>query len=263
MTCRRLEGRAVLISGGASGVGRATAKRFADEGAAVVCLFDRDASGLEATAAEVGARGARVLPFVGDVTSLENCQAAVDLTVQTAGRLDILVSNAGTDTLTPFLEIGLEEWERILRINLTASFVLGQTAALAMVADRRGGCILYTASVWGLRASVCDAHYGVTKAGIIQLVQTMAYELVGHGIRVNAVSPGAIDTPLARKMAGSEEAMQEARQHWPFAPMGRLGLPEEIAAAFAYLASDDAAYTTGQNIIVDGGVTTMGISEVH
>lgn len=255
MSCRRLEGRSALLTGGASGVGRATAKRFAEEGAAVLCLFDRDAGNLEKVAAEVAERGATALPFVGDVTSVERCQEAVDLTVASAGRLDILVSNAGADAVTPFLEIELEEWERILSVNLTAAFVLGQRAARAMVAGGGGGCILYTSSVCGLMASEGDAHYGVAKAGIISLVKTMAYELVGHRIRVNSVSPGPLDTPMSLALLGSEEALQRAREHWPYVPMGRLGLPEEIAAAYAYLASDDAAYTTGQNLVVDGGMT--------
>jgi len=255
MSCRRLEGKSALITGGASGVGRATAKRFAEEGASVLCLFDRDPDNLQAVCDEVEQRGAKALPFVGDVTSVEDCQAAVDLTVSTAGRLDVLVSNAGADAVTPFLEIDLEEWERILSVNLTAAFVLGQRAARAMVADGGGGCILYTASVCGIMASLGDAHYGVAKAGIISLVKTMAHELVGHNIRVNAVSPGPLDTPMSLALLGSEEAMQEAREHFPACPMDRLGLPEEIAAAYAYLASSDGAYTTAQNLVVDGGMT--------
>lgn len=113
MSCRRLEGKSALITGGASGVGRATAKRFAEEGASVLCVFDRDAGNLKSVCAEIEERGAKAQPFVGDVTSVEDCQAAVDLTVSTAGRLDILVSNAGADAITPFLEIDLEEWDRI------------------------------------------------------------------------------------------------------------------------------------------------------
>lgn len=255
MSCRRLEGRSALITGGASGVGRATAKRYAEEGAATLCLYDRDAHNLELVAQEVEERGATALCCVGDVTSLDSCQEAVDLAVSAAGHLDILVSNAGADAITPFLDISVDEWEHILRVNLTAAFIFGQRAARAMVAGGRGGCILFTASVCGLMASEGDAHYGVAKAGIISLVQTMAYELVGHGIRVNAVSPGPLDTPMSLALLGSEEALQQARERFPSVPMNRLGRPEEIAAAYAYLASDDAAYTTGQNLVVDGGMT--------
>ena len=258
MSCRRLDGRSALITGGASGVGRATALRFAAEGARVLCLFDRDADNLTAVGAEVERLGAQPLLARGDVTDASQCADAVHRTVAAAGGLDVLVSNAGADSTAPFLELGLDEWQRILAVNLTASFVLGQLAARAMVAAGRGGVILYTASVSGLGASQEDAHYGVSKAGIVSLTQTMALELVGYGIRVNAVSPGPLDTPLSRALLGSDEAMQRARESWPLVPMNRLGLPEEIAAAFAYLASADAAYTTGQNLIVDGGLMAAG-----
>ncbi|MYE77195.1 MAG: SDR family oxidoreductase, partial [Acidimicrobiaceae bacterium] len=150
----------------------------------------------------------------------------------------------------------LDEWYRIMDINLTASFVLGQAAARAMVAAGNGGTILYTASISGVAASTGDAHYGVSKAGIISLVKTMAIELVGHNITVNCVSPGPLDTPMSLALLGSEEAMQAARESWPIVPMNRLGSPTEIAGTYAYLASADGAYTTGQNIIVDGGMTT-------
>jgi glucose 1-dehydrogenase len=260
MWCRRLEGRSALITGAASGVGRATARRFAEEGAAVLCLFDLDADQLKDAAKEVEAAGARAVPYTGDVTSPGNCQQAVDLLVSVAGRLDILVSNVGADRVVPFLEMEVGEWDRVLGINLRTSFVLGQIAARAMVADGGGGVILYTASICALGASSEDAHYGASKAGIVNLAKTMAIELVGRGIRVNTVSPGPLDTPMSLALLGSEEAMQKAREDWPLAPMRRLGRPDEIAASFAYLASDDASYVTGHNLVVDGGLTAQAYS---
>lgn len=253
MGCDRLAGRSALITGGGSGVGRATALRFAHEGATTIGVFDRDPAAAAETVSAVEALGARAIPLVGDVTSRPRCQSAVDEVVAAHGRLDVLVSNAGADGDAPFLEMTDEEWHRVVDVNLTASFVLGQVAARAMVADGEGGVILYTASISGMGASDGDAHYGVSKAGIINLVQTMAIELVPHRIRVNCVSPGPLDTPLSRALLGSDEAMEAARAHYPLVPMGRLGLPEEIAAAYAYLASDDAGYTTGQNLVIDGG----------
>jgi len=253
MACERLTGKSALITGGGSGVGRATAIRFAREGATTLGLFDRDSAALESVAEEIRALGALPIPLVGDVTSRANCQAAADAVINSHGRIDILVSNAGADGDAPFLEMTDEEWQRVIDVNLTASFVLGQIAARAMVADGLGGCILYTASISGMGASDGDAHYGVSKAGIINLVQTMAIELVAHRIRVNCVSPGPLDTPLSRALLGSDEAMDAARAHYPLVPMARLGKPEEIAAAYAYLASDDAGYTTGQNLVIDGG----------
>jgi NAD(P)-dependent dehydrogenase (short-subunit alcohol dehydrogenase family) len=260
MSCRRLEGKNALITGAASGVGRATARRFAEEGAAAICLFDRDPANLEQVAREVEASGAKALAFVGDVTSPESCQEGHDLLVSNAGRLDVLVSNVGADLTVPFLEMTVEEWDRVIGVNLRASFVLGQLAARAMAADGRGGVILYTASICALGASTEDAHYGASKAAIVNLAKTMAIELVQQGIRVNSVSPGPLDTPMSLAVLGSEEAMQRAREHWPLVPMNRLGRPEEIAASFAFLASDDASYITGHNLVVDGGLTAQAYS---
>ena len=253
---KRLEGLSALISGGASGVGRATAHRFAQEGTARITLFDLDAERITDVAAELTDIGTEPRTVVGDVSHPPDCRRAVDEATRGDGRLDVLVSNAGADSIHPFLELELEEWHRIMDINLTASFVLGQAAARAMVAAGNGGTILYTASISGVAASTGDAHYGVSKAGIISLVKTMAIELVEHKITVNCVSPGPLDTPMSLALLGSEEAMQAARESWPIVPMNRLGLPTEIAGTYAYLASTDGAYTTGQNIIVDGGMTT-------
>lgn len=249
----RLTGRSALITGAGSGVGRATAIRFAREGAGVLGLFDRDPEAIDGTATAVREAGGRPIALQGDVTSRASCEQAAGAVAEAAGRLDILVSNAGADGDAPFLQMTDAEWHRVIDVNLTASFVLGQIAARAMVKDGLGGAILFTASISGMGASVGDAHYGASKAGIINLVQTMAIELVGHRIRVNCVSPGPLDTPLSRALLGSDEAMEAARAHYPLVPMGRLGLPEEIAAAYAYLASDDAGYTTGQNLVIDGG----------
>ena len=260
MLCRRLEGRSAIVTGGASGVGRATAKRFAEEGATTICLFDLNEQNIKSVTAEVEERGASVIGFVGDVTSPAKCQEAIDAVVSAHGRLDILVSNAPAHSAMAFLDMTLEEWDRVVATNLRASFVFGQLAAKAMVAAGGGGAILYTASVSALGASMEYAHYGASKAGIVNLAKTMALELVDHKIRVNAVSPGPLDTPQSLAVLGSEEAMQRAREHWPLVPMGRLGKPEEIAAAFAYLASEDAAYVTGQNLVVDGGLTAHAYS---
>jgi NAD(P)-dependent dehydrogenase (short-subunit alcohol dehydrogenase family) len=260
MSCRRLEGRSALITGAASGVGRATAKRFAEEGAAVIGLFDLNAANLETVAAEVAERGAKPVQLVGDVSVTANCRDAVSRVVTEAGRLDILISNAPAHSAVPFLEMTEAEWDRVLAVMLRASFVLGQLAAKAMIADGAGGSINYTASISAMGASVEYAHYGAAKAGMVNLAKTMALELVSKRIRVNTVSPGPLDTPQSLAVLGSEEAMQRAREHWPLVPMGRLGLPEEIAAAYAYLASDDAAYVTGHNLVVDGGTTAHAYS---
>jgi NAD(P)-dependent dehydrogenase (short-subunit alcohol dehydrogenase family) len=260
MSCRRLEGKSALITGAASGVGRATAKRFAEEGTSTIGLFDLNAANLEIVAAEVAERGSKAICFAADVTSTQSCQEAVSRVVADAGRLDILISNAPAHSASPFLDMTVEEWDRVIAVMLRASFVLGQLAAKAMMADGKGGSINFTASISAIGASAEYAHYGAAKAGIVNLAKTMAIELVSKGIRVNTVSPGPLDTPQSLAVLGSEEAMQRAREHWPLVPMGRLGLPEEIAAAYAYLVSDDAAYVTGHNLVVDGGTTAHAYS---
>jgi NAD(P)-dependent dehydrogenase (short-subunit alcohol dehydrogenase family) len=260
MSCRRLEGRSALITGAASGVGRATAKRFAEEGASTICLFDLNEANLEIVAAEVAERGAKPLSYAGDVTDTASCRDSVSRVVAEAGRLDILISNAPAHSAVPFLDMTVQEWDRVIAVMLRASFVLGQLAAKAMIADGKGGSINYTASISAMGASIEYAHYGAAKAGIVNLAKTMALELVSKHVRVNTVSPGPLDTPQSLAVLGSEEAMQRAREHWPLVPMGRLGLPEEIAAAYAYLASDDAAYITGHNLVVDGGTTAHAYS---
>ena len=248
-----LTGKVALVSGAARGIGRAIALKLAHEGCDVAANYYNSADEAEALCVEICALGRRAFAIPGSVGIPDSVDEIFVEFRRHFDRLDILVSNAGADGDAPFLEMTDEEWHRVIDVNLTASFVLGQVAARAMVADGGGGVILYTASISGLGASDGDAHYGVSKAGIINLVQTMAIELVSHRIRVNCVSPGPLDTPLSRALLGSDEAMEAARAHYPLVPMGRLGLPEEIAAAYAYLASDDAAYTTGQNLVIDGG----------
>lgn len=261
MSCRRLEGKTALITGGASGVGRATAHRFGQEGAANVIIADRNAAALPAVVQEVhDATGANVIGIAGDVSGDADCAAFVDRAVSDFGALDILVSNAPAHSACDFLSMTVEEWDRVIAVMLRASFVLGQQAARAMVDKGTRGSILYTASVAALGASMQYSHYGAAKAGIVNLAQTMAIELVDYGIRVNTVSPGPLDTPQSRDVLGSDEAMEAARRHWPLVPMKRLGKAEEIAATYAFLASDDAGYITGQNIIVDGGLRAHSYS---
>jgi 3-oxoacyl-[acyl-carrier protein] reductase len=256
-----LVGKTALITGGASGVGRATAHRFGEEGAANIVLMDRNAAALPDVAAEVrAATGANVVGVVGDVSVDDDCEAVVARALEVGGALDILVSNAPAHSSAPFLELERDEWDRTIDVMLRGSFVLGQLAARAMVSTQSHGSIMYTASVSALGASISYAHYGAAKAGIVNLVQTMAIELVDLGIRVNAVSPGPLDTPQSRDVLGSDEAMAAARTYWPLVPMKRLGKPEEIAATFAFLASEDAGYITGQNIVVDGGLRAHSYS---
>lgn len=256
MDRERHAGKTVLVTGGGSGIGRATALRFAEEGAERVVIVDHFPDRLDRVASEIAERGAIAGTILAELSDPGECARVVQETVrQSGGPLDVVVSNAAAWTREPFLELKDESWLRVVAVNLTASFVIGQRAARAMVERGRGGVILYTASISALGGSPEFAHYNATKAGIANLVKTMALELVSHGIRVNCVSPGPSDTQQSVDIVGEELMDKWRREGFPIVPMGRLGRPEEMAAAFSFLASDDAAYITGVNLVVDGGLT--------
>jgi NAD(P)-dependent dehydrogenase (short-subunit alcohol dehydrogenase family) len=255
MLTRRFVGKHVLITGAGSGFGRATARRFAEEGAETIYLVDRVEDRILVVAAELQEMGARGVPIVVDLGEIDACDRAISMALADSARLDVVVSNAAAWTDEPFLEMKDDSWLRVIAVNLTASFVLGQRAARAMVKGG-GGVILFTASVSGLGASRGFAHYCVTKAGIISLVKTMAVELAPFNIRVNAVSPGPADTQQSIDLVG-EETMETFRKSFPVVPMNRLASEHDIASAFLYLASDEAGYVTGHNFVVDGGLTAQ------
>jgi meso-butanediol dehydrogenase/(S,S)-butanediol dehydrogenase/diacetyl reductase len=256
----RHAGKAVLVTGGGSGIGRATALRFAREGARHVTIVDRLQERLDTVRLELEDLGVAVATVDADLGRIEECDRAVHAAVDAMGGLDVVVSNAAAWTQEPFLEMADESWLRVVSVNLTASFVVGQRAARVMVAAKNGGVILFTASISSLGGSPTFAHYNAAKAGIANLVKTMALELVGYRIRVNCVSPGPSDTQQSVDIVG-EELMDRWRERgFPVVPMGRLGAPDDMAAAFSYLASDDASYVTGVNLVVDGGLTAHAYS---
>lgn len=252
----RFSGASVVITGGASGIGLATARRFIADGAARVALIDIDADGLERAGAELRAKDVEVIEVQADIGTADACREALAQAISGRPSLDVLVSNAAMPAeAVPFLDTTAQTWDSELAVNLTASFVLGQEAARAMAASG-GGSILYTASVSALGASRGFVGYNATKAGIVSLVKTMAVELAPLGIRVNAVSPGPADTPRSTDLVGAA-MMEDLRRHFPGIPMDRLVAAEEIADAFAFLASDEARFITGQNLVVDGGLTSQ------
>ena len=245
---RRFENKAVLVTGGSSGIGKATAERFAREGARVLIFADR-AEELQATAEAFRAEGLDVIACHGDVSVSADADRAVTQAIQNFGQLDILISNAGFAYYEPFMEISEAHWDRLMAVNLKGMFLFAQRAAREMI-PRGGGVILFTSSVNGMAAETGLASYNASKAGIILLMKTMALELAPHRIRVNAVCPGYIDTPITHNFI-------EHDPQWPqyvrSIAWGRAGRPEEIAGAFAYLASDDAEYVTGECLVIDGG----------
>lgn len=256
----RHAGKVVFITGGGSGFGRATALRFAHEGAQRVFIVDHFEDRLDAVGAELEAAGTRPGLITAELAQLSECQRAVREAFEEAGRLDVVVSNAAAWTDKPFLEVEDESWQKVIAVNLTASFGIGQRAARCMVAAGQGGVILYTTSISSLGGSPNFAAYNAAKAGTANLVKTMALELVQHGIRVNCVSPGPSDTQQSVDLVGEELMAKWRSDGFPVVPMGRLGAPDDVAAAFSYLASDEASYITGHNLVVDGGLTALAYS---
>jgi len=248
----RFEGKNAIVTGGGRGIGRATAERFASEGADVM-LVARTFEQVEAAAEAIGAGGGKAWAYQVDVSDPDECQAAVDAATARWGRIDILVNNAGVDDDTPFLDVTVENWHRVLGTNLSGAFFMGQRVGREM-AKTGGGVILHNASIDASGGDGTYVAYNASKAGMLGLNRTMAMELAPHGIRVNAVSPGFTHTEMTER-AVSPPLMDYLLNRFERVPMRRLVKAEEIAAAFAFLASDDASGITGHNLTVDCGLT--------
>ena len=246
---RGLRDKRVLITGGASGIGAATAARFVEEGARVA-IVDCDREGCDRISRELPGVGA----FRADVSHAKQVQHALGNVIVALGGLDVVINNAGISLRHSFLDITPEEWERVLAVNLTGVFNVAQSAARYMM-QHTGGVILNMASTNGIVGHPHYADYNATKAGVIALTRSMALELAPK-VRVNAVAPGYVLTPMQR--AEYSDAMLKAVNQK--IPLGRHAQPEEIAAMFAFLASDDAAYLTGQVYVIDGGETAGGLA---
>ncbi len=249
-----LQGKVALVTGAASGIGRASALLFAAEGASVVALDI--AAEVEATAAVIRSAGGRATAMRGDSSSEDIVAAAMARAVTDFGGLDVCYANAGiSGGMLPFFEETAERWQQVLKINLIGTFLAAKYAALIMVKQRRGS-IICTASVAGLRSGAGGMPYSASKAGVISLVQTAANQLTGTGVRINAICPGLIETGMTRPIFEQARARGSERKIGQLNPMQRAGAPEEIARMALYLASDASSYVNGQAIAVDGGLSS-------
>ena len=247
---RGLSGKRILITGGASGIGAATAARFLEEGARVAIL-DRDSAARDRIALELPAISALLAADVSDLASVRTAFAEA---VHKMGGVDVLINNAGISIRHAFLDITPEEWHQVMAVNLTGVFYVAQTAAAHMM-QRGSGVILNTASTNGVMGYPFYADYNATKAGVIELTRSMALELAPK-VRVNAVAPGYVLTPMQR--AEYTDAMLEEVNGK--IPLRRHAKPEEIAALFCFLASDDAAFISGHVYTIDGAETAGGLA---
>ena len=249
---RRFEDKTVIVTGAGRGIGRAVARRFASEGADVLCL-GRTLEPLEETAALCAADGGSGWALAADVASSADVERSVEAALARRQRIDVLVNNAGIDDETPFLDMLEERWNEVIATNLTGAFLISQRVARAM-RDAGGGVILHNISIDASGGDGPFASYNASKAGLLGLNRTMALELAEHGIRVNGVSPGFTHTEMTERAVGPK-LMGYLNGSFGRVPMRRLVRPEEIAGAFAFLASDDASGITGHNLTVDCGLT--------
>ena len=251
----QLQDKRAIVTGAGSGIGRASALRFAHEGASVLAV-DRDLAGASETVRQILEAGGHALALAADAGSESDVAGFVACAIEAFGRLDILYANAGiSDGTVPFLQTTVAQWEEILRVNLIGPFLAIRHAAPHMVAQG-GGSIICTASVAGLRANAAGAPYSASKAGVVSLVQTAANALVGTGVRVNAVLPGLIQTGMTRPIFERAQARGTEGRIGQLNPLQRAGQPDEIAGAALFLAGDASSYVNGQAIIVDGGLSS-------
>lgn len=248
----RFVGKSVLVTGAGSGIGRATARLFASEGARVLAV-DLISDGLDETAAGHEA----IATMRGDAGSEQDVAAMVGKAVALHGRIDILCANAGiSGGLAGLFDQSGDDWAALLRVNLIGPFLAIKHGSKAMLDGGGAGAIICTASVAGIRAGAGGPAYSASKAGVINLVQTAAQQLTGTGIRINAVCPGLIETGMTQGLYDAARAKGRSDVIGQLNPLRRGGEPAEIAAAIAFLASEEASYVNGQALVVDGGLST-------
>jgi NAD(P)-dependent dehydrogenase (short-subunit alcohol dehydrogenase family) len=250
------EGKVALVTGGASGLGLAVARRLAEGGARLV-LVDWDAQALEASTAEIARSGADVESLRGDVSEPATAEAAVTLARTRFGRLDILFNNAGIDPLRArsVIETEVDDWDRVLDVNVKSAYLMSR-AAIPLMRETGGGAIVNTASIAGLKPAGDETAYSVSKAAMVSLTGALALDFAADGIRANCVCPGYMEMVMTDRRRDLTEEQQAARAAGAAArvPLGRQGTYEEVAKAVLFLAGPDASYITGAALVVDGGL---------
>ncbi len=247
----RLDNKVAIVTGGSLGIGASIVRRLAAEGAAVTLDYNTHRNEADAIAGEITSHGGKALVVQADVSRVADVQHLVQQTVATFGRLDILVNNAGIEKPAPLTEVTEDDWDRQIAVDLKGPYFATQAAARQMVAQGGGGCIINISSVHEDLPMPGNAIYCAAKGGLRMLTRTLANELAPHGIRIVNVGPGAIATPINKQTLEDPHKVQMLLAE---IPLKRIGQPEDVAAAVAWLASDEASYITGTTHFVDGGL---------
>ena len=247
----RLANKVAIVTGASTGIGRAIAQRFAQEGAAVAIDYVGKPDDALSAVQQIQSANGKAIAVAADVSQPDQVASLIQQVVRTYGRLDILVNNAGIETKIPFLDFPYEVWQKIIAVDLTGPFLCAQAAAKQMVAQGGPGRIINISSVHEDLPMLTNAPYCAAKGGLRMLMRTIAVELAPHGITVNNIGPGAIDTPMDAPLK-AEPALFNALL--AEIPLGRMGRPEEVAGLATYLASDEAGYVTGSTFFIDGGM---------
>jgi glucose 1-dehydrogenase len=248
----RLQGKAALVTGSSSGIGRAIALAFAREGADVIVHYHRNKATADEVARQIQAGGRRSGALQADVGRVPEAQALVEQAGRMLGRLDILVCSAGLEIRESFLDVTEAHYDHVLDVNLKGTYFAGQAAARQMVKQGSGGRLINISSIHEDVAFLNYSPYAVSKGGVRMLTRTLCQELAGHGITINNIAPGAVATPINTKTLADSALVDELTG---MIPLGRLATPDEVAQVAVFLASDEAAYVTGSTYYVDGGMT--------
>jgi glucose 1-dehydrogenase len=242
--------KVVVVTGSGKGIGKSIAVAFARENYHVV-VNARNKEDIERVVSEIGSMGKEASAFAGDISKEDDCINLISFALEKFGKIDLLVNNAGIQRAVPIDEMTVEEWDNVLNVNLRGAFICSREAVKSMLKLRKG-CIINISSVHQIIPKPLFVHYAASKGGVERLTKSMALELARHGIRVNAVAPGAIATDMNRELLENNVKLKDMIGH---IPMGRIGEAEEVSNLVVFLASDKAQYITGTTFFVDGGLT--------